>query len=291
MAKLGVDDKHLDEASLDLALDSFAGDRDEAIAYRKMLLAYGGARDNGSTNLTVLAGPKELELIDDTSESLESTLDFWFVGFLAKPLLSLLKMLYGWFGIWWIAILVLTVLIKLLMLPLTQKSYEQMQRMQVLKPEMEALQKKYANDKAKQQQELMNLYKRHNMNPLGGCLPMLFQMPVYIALYRCIYSAVDLYQAPLFGWIGDMTQPDPYFILPVLLGVFMLVQQMFMPTSPGADPMQQKILKYAMPAMFAAFMLMLPAGLVFYIFVSTVIGIGQQYYIKRKFAVPAKAGA
>ena len=114
---------------------------------------------------------------------------------------------------------------------------------------------------------------------------MLLQMPVYIALYRCIYSAVDLYQAPLFGWVADMTQPDPYFILPILLGAFMLVQQLFMPTSPGADPMQQKIMKYAMPIMFSVFMLMLPAGLVFYIAVSTVIGIAQQYYIKKKFEV------
>ena len=115
---------------------------------------------------------------------------------------------------------------------------------------------------------------------------MVFQMPVYIALYRCIYSAVDLYQAPLFGWIADMTQPDPYFILPVLLGGFMFLQQMFMPSSPGADPMQQKIMKIAMPIMFSVFMLMLPAGLVFYIFVSTAIGIGQQWAIRRKFAKP-----
>jgi YidC/Oxa1 family membrane protein insertase len=288
MAKLKVDLRHLDESSLDLALDDFEGPRAEAIGYRKMLLAYGGARESGSLAFTVYAGPKELETIEDTSETLESTLDFWFVGFLAKPLLGLLKTLHSWFGIWWLSIMVLTIMIKLLMLPLTQKSYEQMQRMTQLKPEMEKLQKKYANDKTRQQTELMALYKRHNMNPLGGCLPMVFQMPVYIALYRCIYAAVDLYQAPLFGWISDMTQPDPYFILPVLLGLFMLIQQMFMPTSAGADPMQQKIMKYGMPAMFAAFMLMLPAGLVFYIFISTVIGIGQQYYIKRKFAGSAK---
>jgi YidC/Oxa1 family membrane protein insertase len=118
------------------------------------------------------------------------------------------------------------------------------------------------------------------MNPLGGCLPMFFQMPVYIALYRTIYAAVDLYQAPLFLWMTDMTQPDPYFVLPVLLGVFMFIQQLFTPSA-GGDAAQQKMIKYMMPIMFSAFMLFLPTGLVFYIFVSTIMTIGQQWYIRR----------
>ncbi len=291
MTALGVSAKNLDETTLSNALDLYKGPRAQAIEYKHMLAALGeSTRDDGATiNFTVFAGPKDLDLLEPISPALEDALDFWWFGFLAKPMLWTMKWLNAQFSSWLLAILILTILIKGLMLPLTQKSYVQMQRMQTLKPEMEELQKKHANDKQKLQTEMMNMYKRHNVNPLGGCLPMVFQMPVYIALYRCIYSAVDLYQAPLFGWITDMTQPDPYYILPILLGLFMLVQQMFMPTSPGADPTQQKIIKYMMPAMFALFMLMLPSGLVFYIAVSTVISIGQQWLIKRKFANVAPA--
>ena len=236
----------------------------------------------------VFAGPKDLTLLTNINRGLDKSLDFWFVGFLAKPMLSFLKTLHGWVASWWLAIVLLTILVKGLTLPLTQKSFVSMQRMQQLKPEMDKIREKHPEDKQKQQQAMMDLYKRHKVNPLGGCLPMLVQMPIYIALYRTIYSAVDLFQAPLFGWIGDMTQPDPYYILPVLLGAFMIVQQAMTPT-PGGDPMQQKIMKYFMPGLFSLFMLLLPSGLVFYIFVSTLITIGQQWWIKRRFA-PAGAG-
>ena len=213
---------------------------------------------------------------------LDNTLDFWFVGALAKPMLWFLKFLYELVSEWWVAILLLTVTIRMAMLPLTQKSYVQMQKMKELKPEIDAIQKKYGNDKQRLQAEMMNVYKRHNMNPLGGCFPMLLQMPLYFALYRCLYAAVDLYQAPLFGWISDMTQPDPYYVLPALLGIFMFLQQQLMPQT-GGDEMQQKIIKYVMPIMFSVFMFMLPSGLVFYIFVSTVISVGQQWWIKKQF--------
>ncbi len=283
MAKLGVGFSELDETSLGRKLDLYAGDKAEAIQLKRMLEAFGASRREGRLAVTVFAGPKDLDELEATNAALTDSLDFWYFGFLAKPMLSGLKLFYTWFGNWMLAILLLTVLIKGLTLPLTHKSYTQMQKMQGVKPEMDELQKKYANDKERLQREMLNLYKRHNVNPLGGCLPMVFQMPVYIALYRCIYSAVDLYQAPLFGWITDMTQPDPYFVLPVFLGVFMFIQQMFMPQSPGADPAQQKMIRYVMPVMFSVFMLMLPSGLVFYIFVSTVLGITQQWLIKRKF--------
>lgn len=289
MAKLEVDAGHLDENSLNLAMDRYRRGHtvEEAVELKTMLLAYGGARNAGSMEMQVYAGPKDLAILSSTDPTLEESLDFWYFGFLAKPMLWLLKWLNGFVANWALAIVLLTVIIKGLMLPLTQKSYVNMQRMQMVKPEMEVLQKKHGNDKQKLHAEMMNLYKRHNMNPLGGCLPMLFQMPVYIALYRCIYQAVDLYQAPLFGWITDMTQPDPYYILPVALGAFMFLQQAFMPSSPGADATQQKIIKYAMPVMFSVFMLMLPSGLVFYIFISTAISIGQQWLIKRQFAAKA----
>jgi len=284
MERLSVDEKHLDEASLDIALDGYKGPRSEAINYRKMLLVYGASRDKGSIKFTVFAGPKDLDLLREASPSLESALDFGWFRLLAVPLLSMMKLFYVWVGNWAIAIVLLTILIRLLMFPLTQKSFVQMQKMQVLKPEMDEVQKKYQNDKERLHKEMMNLYKRHGVNPLGGCLPMMLQMPVWFALYRMIYNAVDLYQAPLFLWIQDMTQPDPYYILPLMLGVFFYVQQLFTPVSPSADATQQKIMRYFMPIMFSGMMLFLPAGLVFYIFISTLFGIGQQWVIRRKYA-------
>jgi YidC/Oxa1 family membrane protein insertase len=286
MKKFGVDEKHLDEASLERAFESYPSDqRDDGIMFKKMLVAYSSTRNAGIMNMQVFAGPKDLDVLADTAVSLEESLDFWWFGFIGKPMLWLLKFFHSTGMSWAWAIVFLTVIVKLLLLPLTQKSYVQMQKMSLLKPEMEVIQTKFKNDKEKLQKEMMNLYKRHNMNPLGGCLPMFFQMPVYIALYRCIYSAVDLYQAPLFLWITDMTQPDPYFVLPVLLGGFMFIQQLFTP-SPGGDATQQKMIKYMMPVMFSVFMLFLPSGLVFYIFISTAMTIGQQWYI-RKTHTPA----
>ena len=213
-------------------------------------------------------------------------MDFWFVGFIAQPMLSFLRFVHSFVNSWAFAIIILTILVKLLLLPLTQKSFMQMQRMQQLKPEMDALRKKFKDDKQKQQVETMNLYKRHRINPLGGCLPMVFQMPVYIALYRTIYSSVDLYQQPLFSaaWIPDMTLPDPFFILPIALALFMVVQQMFSPMGAGGDEMQQKIMKWMMPIMFGGFMLFLPSGLVLYIFINTLLTIIQQWVIRRKMA-------
>ncbi|HIA02421.1 MAG TPA: membrane protein insertase YidC [Myxococcales bacterium] len=280
MKRMGLEIKQLSEARLDIALESYTGVRQDAIMYRKMLLAYDGSRNSGSMSLKIFAGPKDLDLLSETSASLDNSLDFWWFGVIGKPMLHVLRYFHTSGLSWAWSIVFLTIIVKLLLLPLTQKSFVQMQKMQLLKPEMEEIQTKYKNDKEKLQKEMMNLYKRHNMNPLGGCLPMFFQMPVYIALYRCIYSAVDLYQAPLFLWMTDMTQPDPYFVLPVLLGGFMFIQQLFTP-SPGGDAAQQKMIKYMMPVMFSMFMLFLPSGLVFYIFISTVMTIGQQWYIRR----------
>jgi len=284
MAELRVDSKHLDEGSLVRAVDSHADPLKRGSQLKKMLIAHREANRSGSLSMTVFAGPKDLDLLEETNMSLASSLDFWFVGFIARPMLLLLKFSQKYLGSWALAIIFLTVFVKLLLLPLTQKSFTQMQRMQQLKPEMDALRKKNKDDKQKQQVETMNLYKRHRINPLGGCLPMVFQMPVYIALYRTIYASVDLYQQPLFtaAWMPDMTQPDPYYILPVLLGCFMVVQQLLSPMGTGGDEMQQKIMKWMMPIMFGAFMVFLPSGLVLYIFVNTFLTIIQQWYIRQK---------
>ena len=162
--------------------------------------------------------------------------------------------------------------------------------MKKIQPKMKTLQEKYKDDKVRMQQELMKLYRENKVNPLSGCLPMLMMMPIYFALYRTIFSAVELYQAHFVGWISDLSQQDPYYITPVLLGLLMMIQMRLNPSA--GDQMQQKILMNVMPIMFTAMMLFLPSGLVVYIFVNTVLGIAQQYWIYSKTDInptPAKA--
>ena len=145
-----------------------------------------------------------------------------------------------------------------------------------LKPKMDELREKFKDDKAKINTAMMELYKREKVNPLGGCLPMLIQMPIWIALYRTIYGAVELYQAPLFLWIRDLSAYDPFFVMPLVLGGLMFIQQKMSP--PAGDPAQAKMMLYLMPIMFTVFMLFLPSGLVFYILVNTVLAIGHQTF-------------
>ena len=235
-------------------------------------------------------GPKDIGLTSEIGHNLSGAIDFWIVGILAKPMLYLLRFFHGVIPHWGMAILLLTLLVKALTWWPSHKSYKQMKEMQKLKPEIDKLKAKYGSDKSRLNQETMSLYKRYNINPLGGCLPMLVQMPIWIALYRTIYSSVELYQAPLFLWIQDLSSPDPFFVLPVVMGISMFLQQMLTPTS-GMDEGQAKMMKYIMPIMFTGFMLFLPSGLVLYIFVNTLLSVGQQYWIQRggSTAVAAKA--
>ena len=180
---------------------------------------------------------------------------------------------------WGLAIVFLTLIVKLLTLYWTQKSMTSMKKMADLRPKIEALKEKYGDDKVKLNEATMALYKQEKINPLGGCLPMLLQMPIWIALYRTIYGAVDLYQAPLFLWIKDLSAHDPYFVMPVLLGVLMFVQQKLQPTA--GDPTQAKMMLWMMPIMFTSFMLFLPSGLVFYILVNTILSVIHQQVVNR----------
>jgi YidC/Oxa1 family membrane protein insertase len=238
----------------------------------------------------IYLGPKDIGLMSEIGHNLTGAIDFWIVGVLAKPMLYLLRFFHGLVPHWGVAILLLTLLVKALTWWPSQKSYKQMKEMQKLKPEIDKLKAKFGSDKSRLNQETMNLYKRYNINPLGGCLPMLLQMPIWIALYRTIYSSVELYQAPLFLWIQDLSSPDPFFVLPVVMGVSMFLQQMLTPTS-GMDEGQAKMMKYIMPIMFTGFMLFLPSGLVLYIFVNTLLSVIQQYWIQRSgpATAPAKA--
>ncbi|MBI2981059.1 MAG: membrane protein insertase YidC [Deltaproteobacteria bacterium] len=180
---------------------------------------------------------------------------------------------------WGLAIILLTIVVKVLLNPLSIKSLKQMKGMQDLQPRLKEIREKYQNDKQRLNLETMQLFKSHKVNPLGGCLPMLIQMPIYIALYRVFYNSIELYHAPFFGFYRDLAAPDPYFIFPALLGVFMVLQQKLTPSA-TADPAQRQMMMM-MPILFSGFMIFLPMGLVLYIFVNTFMSVAQQFMYQR----------
>ncbi|MBU0553324.1 membrane protein insertase YidC [Myxococcota bacterium] len=229
---------------------------------------------------TWYAGPKKLDRLRSVYPTLDNAIDFGFFAVICEPMLWLMRVFYDFGGNWGLAIILLTLFVKLLTFPLTHKQYKSMAGMKVVQPEMKALQAKYKEDKVKLQQEMMVLYKKHNINPLAGCLPLILMMPIYFALYRTIYSAVELYQADFIFWIKDLSQMDPYYVTPLLLGVLMFLQTRMNPST--GDEMQQKIMMWFMPIMFTGMMLFLPSGLVLYIAVNTVLGIAQQYVLMQK---------
>ena len=243
-----------------------------------------------SHRFTVYAGPKiseELERVrvsGGTNPKLEEAIDYGFFWFIGQPMIFLMKKLYVIVANWGIAIILLTLFIKLLTLPLTMKQMRSMKGMAKLKPEMDRLKEKFGEDKQRFQQEMWALYKAHKINPLGGCLPLLIQMPIYIAWYQALMVSVDLYNAPLFGWIHDLTKPDSIQvfgfglpILPLLMGATMFLQQRMTPTT--VDSTQQKMMMYMMPAMFTFFMLFLPSGLTLYILTNTLLTMAHQWYM------------
>ena len=279
--KLGVGpdatSKQLADAYATAAMKDPSKDEELQAAY-DTLRARGGVK----YDFALYVGPKDIDLLKQAGESLTEALDFGILSFLAVPMLYILRTAHTFIPSWAIAIVMLTVLVKLLLLPLTHKSFSQMNRMQKLRPEMDKLREQYGSDKQKLNQAMLALYKSHKVNPMGGCLPMLLQMPVYIALYQTIYHSVELYQAPLFGWVRDLSAPDPFYVLPLILGATMFVQQKVTPTS--MDSKQARMMTYIMPVMFTVFMLFLPSGLVLYIFVNTILTMIQQYTLQRKMA-------
>lgn len=280
--RLGIGAEELgSEAALEEALKAHGVLSDQD---KKLLVNFSKGAGHETYAFDLYVGPKDINLLKKAEVGLEDSIDFWIVGILSKPMLQVLKWCYSLFPSWTLAIILLTILVKVLLLPLTQKSFGQMQRMSALKPQMDEVREKYGKDKARLNQEMMNLYKREKVNPLGGCLPMLLQMPIWIALYRTIYSSAELYQAPMGLWIQDLSAPDPFFVMPLLLGGLMFLQQKMTPTA--TDSQQAKMMLYIMPVMFTVFMLFLPAGLNLYILVNTLLSLVQQYYLKRKFAPP-----
>jgi YidC/Oxa1 family membrane protein insertase len=211
---------------------------------------------------------------------LELVVDYGMFNFVAAPMFWLLKWFHSFVSNWGWAIILLTILIKAVFYPLNAAAGRSMGKMKLVGPKLKEIQAKYADDRVKLNQAMMELYKKEKINPLGGCLPILIQMPVFIALYWVLMAAVELRHAPWIGWIQDLSAPDPWFILPVLYGLTAFAQAKIQPPAPGMDPMQQKIMQY-MPVAFAAMFFFFPAGLVLYWTVSNILQIAQQWQINK----------
>jgi len=233
-------------------------------------------------------GPKKYALLRSVGNGLNESVDFGWFWPISRVLLWLLLKYQSVLINWGVAIILLTLTAKLILLPLTHKSFKSADRMKALKPEVDAINEKFKDDAQKKQQEIMALYKRNKVNPLGGCLPTLLQMPIWFALFRTLRAAPELYRAPFFGWIQDLSNPDPYFITPVVMGALMFLQQRMTPMT--GDSAQAKMMMYFMPIMFTAFMLFLPSGLTLYILVNTVLSIVHQTIIHRLRTKRAVAG-
>lgn len=230
----------------------------------------------------IFFGPKDLSVLRAVDGTLDHTVDFgWFTVF-AYPMLELMKFLNRYLQNWGLAIIALTLLIKIATYPLNYKSLKSAKEMQKIQPEINRLKERYGDNKEALNREMMNLMKTHGYNPAAGCLPILVQMPVFFALYRVLYSSIELYQAPFAFWIHDLSAKDPYYVTPVLLTAVMFVQQKLTPTT-ATDPMQAKMLQY-MPVIFGFFMISLPSGLTLYMLVNAIASIVQQMILNRKFA-------
>ena len=234
---------------------------------------------SGSTGANFYAGPKDQYRLRKFLQYLDLSVDYGWLWWIAQPLFWLLIKIYGFVGNWGVAIILLTVLIKAAFFKLSATSYRSMANMRRVQPQLVALRERYAEDKQKQSQEMMNLYRREKINPLSGCLPILVQMPVFIALYWVLMESVELRQAPFFGWIQDLSVMDPYFILPFIMGASMWFQQKLAPPPP--DPMQAKVMQW-MPIIFTFFFLWFPAGLVLYWVTNNLLSIAQQWFITRQ---------
>jgi YidC/Oxa1 family membrane protein insertase len=242
--------------------------------------------DTSHRELTIYVGPRylsKLEHADDIAgydTGFKDVLNFGWFSILAKPMLSLLSWLYGLVGNWGVAIILLTILVKLATLYWTTKSMRSMRAMAALKPEIEALQKRYPDDKTKQQQAQMDLFKANGVSPLAGCLPMLLQMPIWFALYRMLSVAGELHSAVFIpGWLNDLTARDPFFILPVSLTALMFLQSRIQPAT--GDSMQQKMLQYGLPLMFGVMGLYFPSGLGVYMLTNSGLSILHSLYMRR----------
>ena len=250
---------------------------------------YPVANNSAQIPLRLYYGPKDIDFLKKAGGHLDSAVDFgWFTVF-AYPMLTALKWFYKYLHNFGLAIILLTVLVKLITYPLTLKSMKSMKQMQRIQPQLTRLREKYKDDKEKLNKEMLQLMRANGYNPMSGCLPMFIQMPIFIALYNVLYGAIDLYGMPFFGWIHDLSAKDPFYVTPVLLALMMFVQQKMTPST-AADPAQQRMMMM-MPVVFGFMMLWLPSGLTLYMLVNSVVSVLQQVVINKTISVGASAPA
>ncbi|HSI38754.1 MAG TPA: membrane protein insertase YidC [Methylotenera sp.] len=226
----------------------------------------------------LFSGPQAQKELKAAAPGLEYTVDYGWLTVVASPLFWLLSKIHGFVGNWGVAIILLTILIKAAFFKLSATSYRSMAQMRELAPRLQAMKEKFGDDRQKMQMAMMELYKKEKINPMGGCLPILIQIPVFIALYWVLLGSVELRHAPFFGWIKDLSAIDPYYILPILMGATMIIQTRLNPKP--TDPIQAKVMTW-MPVIFSVFFFFFPAGLVLYWLVNNILSITQQWYINK----------
>jgi YidC/Oxa1 family membrane protein insertase len=272
-------------ASFNIAKDRSVGDKESHCTITfKIWQQHGLVNPGDEVTLAFKAwfGPKDDTLMKTFDASLEESMHWGFFGFISYPLLAATRWIYGIVGNYGIAIILLTLVLKILFYPLTKQATISMQRMKKLQPEMNKIREKYKDDRQAQQRELMGFMSKNKVNPMKGCLPILPQIPVFFAFYRVLSTSIELRHAPFFGWITDLSSADPYYITPIILGACMFIQQRLTPTT-GLDKMQERMMMM-IPLVFSIFMLTLPAGMVLYMLTNTVLSIAQQYWLNRKYA-------
>ena len=252
-----------------------------SMGYKQLAPLSVAAGRRGEMTARMFVGPKENKRLVEADRQLELAVDFGWLTPVSAPLFWLLTQIQRVVVNWGLSIVLLTALVKLVFFPLSAASYKSMAKMKKLGPRMKTLKERYGDDKQKFQQAMMEMYKKDKINPLGGCLPIVVQIPVFIALYWVLLESVELRQAPLALWIHDLSAPDPYYVLPILMGASMFVQQLLNPAP--VDPMQANIMRI-LPIVFTLFFLWFPAGLVLYWLVNNLLSIAQQWFVMRKFA-------
>ncbi len=238
-------------------------------------------RANSNLNISGYMGPKDHEILHSINPKLTDVIEYGWFTFIAKPVFTLLNFLHGLIGNWGWTIVAMTFLIRLVLFPLTYKGMVSMNKLKELSPKIKELQAKYKGEPQKLNAHMMELYKKHGANPMGGCLPILLQIPVFFAIYRVLQNAVELKDAPWILWVNDLSLLDPWFILPIAMGITMFIHQRLTPTN-FTDPMQEKIMKY-LPLIFTFFFITFPAGLTLYWFTNNIFSIAQQMYVNSIF--------
>lgn len=280
---LAIGSQYFAQALLDNSpiMPEVKGHLDTKSAVARLVLRYpklNSAGDEMELAYTAFMGPKYVDLLNSIDPEMASIVDFGFFDYIGRYILTLLRWFHSWLGNWGWAVIGLTVLVRLILLPINMYSYKSMRAMQAIQPQIKEMRERYKDDQQKQQQEMMKLMKENKVNPVGGCLPMFLQMPIFFALYQVLGHSIELYQAPFALWVKDLSMKDPLYVLPVLMGITMFVQQKITPNT--MDPAQAKVL-LMMPLLFTFFMLSLPSGLTLYMLVGAVFSVAQQFYFMR----------